>query len=152
VVVGVVFLSYVVGIDPIGRSLSHGARLLFVLVVLPFHAFVGIALLGTDQLLAAGWYRQVVRDWGASPLADQRTGAGILWVAGELFGVIAVIVVVRQWMRHEERVAARHDRSLAPPSPAPPSPAPPSPAPPSPAPPSPAISSTAISSAGGTHG
>jgi hypothetical protein len=47
-----------------------------------------------------------------SPLADQRTGAGILWIAGELFGVLAVAVVVRQWMRAEERKAARIDRRL----------------------------------------
>jgi len=112
VVVGFVFLSYVVGIDPIVRALSYGARLLFVLIALPFHAFVGVALLGTDHLLAAGWYHQVVRSWGSSPLADQRTGAGILWAFGELFGLVAAIVVVAQWMRHEERAAARHDRLL----------------------------------------
>jgi len=113
VLVGFVFLTYVVGVDPVFRPLGYGARLLFVLIALPFHAFVGVALLGGDQLLAPGWYHQVVRDWGPTALADQRTGAGVLWVVGEVFGVVAAIVVVTQWMRHEERVGARHDRLLA---------------------------------------
>jgi cytochrome c oxidase assembly factor CtaG len=81
--------------------------------VLPFHAFLGVALLGADRVLAAGWYRDVERTWGATPLADQRTGAGLLWVAGELFGVVAALIVARQWMTHDERAAARHDRRLS---------------------------------------
>jgi cytochrome c oxidase assembly factor CtaG len=112
VVVGFLFLTYVVGIDPVVRALGYGARLLFVLVVLPFHAFLGVALLGSDRVLAAGWYHHVVRHWGASLLSDQRTGAGVLWAFGELFGLATAVIVLTQWMRHEERVAARHDRSL----------------------------------------
>ncbi|MCI0635322.1 MAG: cytochrome c oxidase assembly protein, partial [Actinobacteria bacterium] len=57
-------------------------------------------------------YDSVVRPWGASALADQRTGAGILWIAGELFGLVAALVVARQWMAHEERAAARYDRRV----------------------------------------
>jgi putative copper resistance protein D len=92
--------------------MSYGARALFVFVLIPFHAFLGVALLGSGRVLAGNWYRSVERSWGVSPLADQRTGAGILWVAGELFGVIAIAVVVRQWMQAEERTAVRVDRRL----------------------------------------
>ena len=112
VAVGVLFLAFVVGLDPIPGAMSFGARALFVFVLIPFHAFLGVALLGSNRVLAADWYRDVSRSWGASPLADQRTGAGILWVAGELFGVLAIAVVVRQWMQAEERKAARIDRRL----------------------------------------
>ena len=112
VVVGFLFMAYVVGIDPLARSLGYGARLLYVLVLLPFHAFLGVALLGSDRLLAPAWSAQVVRAWGPSPLDDQRLGAGILWAAGELVGVAALAIVLYQWMRHEERVAARLDRRL----------------------------------------
>ncbi|HUF85226.1 MAG TPA: cytochrome c oxidase assembly protein, partial [Acidimicrobiia bacterium] len=100
-------------IDPIPGALGYGARLLYVLVALPFHAFLGVAILSTDRVLAASWYEGVVRDWGASPLADQRTGAGLLWVAGELFGLVAALIIVRRWMGQEERAGARHDRRLA---------------------------------------
>lgn len=113
VVAGSLFMAHVVGIDPIAGALGYGARLLYVLVALPFHAFLGVAILGTDRVLAAGWYDDVGRPWGASPLADQRTGAGLLWVAGEVFGLVAALIIVRRWMGQEERAGARHDRRLA---------------------------------------
>jgi putative membrane protein len=111
-VVGCLFMAYVVGVDPMPRSLGYGARLLFVAVVLPFHAFLGVALLGTNTVLAKGWYAQVSRPWLGSALGDQRLGAGILWGFGELFGLAALAIVLYQWMRHEEREALRLDRRL----------------------------------------
>ena len=112
VVVGFLFIGYVVGIDPFAQGFGYGARLLYVIVLLPFHAFIGVALLGSDTVIASGWYSQVVRSWGPSSLDDQRLGAGILWGAGELFGVVALAIVLYQWMRHEEREGARLDRRL----------------------------------------
>jgi putative membrane protein len=112
IVVGSLFLAHVVGLDPIPGALGYGARLLYVAVLLPFHTFIGVALLTANTVIAAGWYDQVERSWGASPLSDQRTGAGLLWISGELFGVLAISLVVRQWMAAEERAAARHDRRL----------------------------------------
>jgi putative membrane protein len=109
---GSLFMAQVVGLDPIPHALGYAARLLYVLVALPFHAFLGVAILTSDRVLAAGWYDEVVRRWGASPLADQRTGAGLLWMVGEVFGVAATLLVVRRWMTHDERAAARHDRAL----------------------------------------
>jgi putative copper resistance protein D len=112
VVAGSLFMAHVVGLDPIPGALGYGARLLYVLVALPFHAFLGVAILGTDRVLAANWYEDVVRPWGASPLADQRTGGGLLWIAGEAFGLVAALIIVRRWMGQEERAGARHDRRL----------------------------------------
>jgi putative membrane protein len=112
VLVGVLFMAFVVGLDPIPGAMPFGGRLLFVLVLIPFHTFLGVALLSSNQVLAADWYDDVRRSWGSTPLADQRTGAGLLWIAGELFGVLAIVLVVRQWMQAEERKAARLDRQL----------------------------------------
>ena len=109
---GTLFLAHVVGLDPIPHALGYGARLLYVLVLLPFHTFVGVALLTTNAVIAAGWYDQVERSWGASQLSDQRTGAGLFWMSGELFGLLCIGIVVYQWMHAEERAAARHDRRL----------------------------------------
>jgi putative membrane protein len=109
---GCLFLAHVVGLDPIPHALGYGARLLYVLVLLPFHTFVGVALLTMNTVIASGWYDQVERRWGASPIADQRTGAGLLWISGELFGLLCIGIVVHQWMNAEERAAARHDRHL----------------------------------------
>lgn len=111
-VAGTLFMAIVIGVDPIPGALGHGARLLYVLVALPFHAFLGVAILSMSTVIAADWYVSVERPWGTSALADQRTGAGILWIAGELFGLVAALIVVRQWMAHEQRAAARHDRKV----------------------------------------
>jgi putative membrane protein len=109
-VVGSLFAAYVVGIDPLPRSFGYGGRALFVAVVLPFHAFLGVALLGRHTVIAAEWYAHVAPGWVLhTALADQRTGAGILWAFGELFGLAALGIVFAQWMRHEEQLARRAD-------------------------------------------
>jgi putative copper resistance protein D len=112
VLVGVLFMAYVVGLDPIPGALGYGARVLYLVMLLIFHTFLGVALLTSKTVIAADWYHGVVRSWGGSLLSDQRTGAGVLWIAGELFGLVAIGVVVYQWMAAEERVAVRHDRLL----------------------------------------
>lgn len=112
VIVGFLFMGYVVGIDSFASGFGYGARLLYVLVLLPFHAFIGVALLGSDRVLASSWYADIGRQWGPSMLDDQRLGAGILWAAGELVGVVALGVVLYQWMQHEEREGERLDRQL----------------------------------------
>jgi putative membrane protein len=110
VLVGCVFCWNVVGLDPLPHALGYGGRLLYVVVALPFHAFLGVALLTSNHVIASSWYAGIVRDWGASPLADQRTGAGVLWIAGEIFGLVAAGVALYRWMGAEERAGSRHDR------------------------------------------
>ncbi len=102
---GGLFCWTAIGVDPLRRRLPHGARLLFVLLAVPVHAIVGLALLGSTELLAASFYGS-----GPAALSDQRVGAGVLWATGDLFGVILAGVVLAQWMAHEERVGRRHDR------------------------------------------
>ena len=40
------------------------------------------------------------------------SGAAILWIGAELFTFLALIPVFVQWVRHEERKAARYDAQL----------------------------------------
>jgi putative copper resistance protein D len=101
VVAGSLFFWPVVGIDPTPHRLPYAGRLLYVLVALPFHTILGVALVTQRKLVAPGL-----------SLTDQQTGAGILWSAGEALGLIAMFVVVWQWMGAEEREAARLDRQL----------------------------------------
>jgi putative copper resistance protein D len=112
VVVGVLFAEAIIGLDLGRHRTSYPARLGLVLATVPFHAFLGVALLSSTTVLATGWYASLGRTWGASPLADQRTGAGILWAAGELFGLVLGGVVLARWMAHSEREARRQDRIL----------------------------------------
>ena len=88
-VVGGLFCWTAVGVDPGHHRLPDGARVLFVLLAVPFHAVVGLSLLGTPGRAA---------------------GVGLLWATGELFGLVATAIVVARWMGAEERAAARAER------------------------------------------
>jgi len=100
-VVGTLFFWPVVGLDPTVWRLNHGLRLLYVFVALPFHAFLGIALLSGNEPLFA-----------AHSLSDQHAGAGILWAVGDLLSLATVAIVLTQWKAHDDREAAREDRRL----------------------------------------
>lgn len=112
VVVGALFLWPLVGADPVRWRLPHGARLLAVLLAVPFHAFVGLAMLGADRPLADGFYAEAARDWGPSVIEDQRAAAGILWASGDLLGLVVAAVVFVSWVAADERAATRADRLL----------------------------------------
>jgi len=112
VVVGVLFAEAIVGLDLSRHRTDYPARLGLVMATVPFHAFLGVALLSSSTVLAADWYAGTGRTWGASALTDQKTGAGIIWAAGELFGLVLGGVVLARWMAHSEREARRHDRLL----------------------------------------
>jgi putative copper resistance protein D len=115
VVVGALFAEAVIGVDPgwwgarRSNPLGYPARLLLVVLLVPFHAVLGLALLSTDHAVAADWYVGVGRTWGTSPLTDQRTGAAIMWGIGDLLGVLLAGIVLYQWMRADERQARRLD-------------------------------------------
>jgi putative copper resistance protein D len=112
VAVGCLFAAAVVGIDPLPVRWPHPLRLLLVGLTVPAHAILGLIVLSGPEPLAADWYGEVQRDWGGTPLGDQRLGAGILWAAGELVAVALALLVVAQWMRHSEREARRADLRL----------------------------------------
>jgi putative membrane protein len=109
---GSLFFWAVIGLDPVADRMPYGARLIIVLLTVPFHAFLGIALLSGDVPLAGDWYAGA-RAWGVSPLTDQRTGAAIMWGLGDVIGLVAGAVVLAQWMAHEDRAQHRERRAEA---------------------------------------
>ncbi|MEA2686035.1 MAG: hypothetical protein QOE93_1230 [Actinomycetota bacterium] len=100
----------VIGGHPGRRPLHHGVRLLYLGVAMPQNTFLAIAILGADGVLY-DHYAQVVRAWGPSPLADQRQGAGLMWVAGDLILLVSVVLVGAAWAGHEQRTTERAERA-----------------------------------------
>ncbi|HEY5252125.1 MAG TPA: hypothetical protein VIJ09_10700, partial [Acidimicrobiales bacterium] len=43
-------------------------------------------------------------------LGDTHVGGSVLWVVGELTSLVALGIVLYQWMQYEERQAVRADR------------------------------------------
>jgi putative copper resistance protein D len=104
---GTLFAATLIAVDPIPRPLPHGARLFAVLLAVPFHAFVGVALLTASTPLFPETYPS---------LSDQRSAAGVLWASGELLTVVLAGIVFARWWAAEQRAATRLDRRLVSPS------------------------------------
>jgi cytochrome c oxidase assembly factor CtaG len=114
VVVGCLFFWPLLGIDPIPGRVSHPFRMLLLIAALPFHAFLGIAIMSVSDsgsgLIAAKQYLPLLGAPEAS--FQQQLGGGLLWASGDLVGLLFLGVVLTQWMRASEREAAREDRRL----------------------------------------
>jgi putative copper resistance protein D len=100
---GCLFLWPLLGDDPLPRPVPYGVRILAVLTAVPFHAFLGMALLSTRAPLVPAAYPS---------LPDQHAAAGLLWASGELLTLVATAIVLRAWMRSDERHAARLDQRM----------------------------------------
>jgi putative copper resistance protein D len=109
---GLLFRWPVVGLDPTRWRLHHLARMLYVFLMVPFHAFLGVAIMNSGRLLAPS-LADFVRTWGPSPLADQQAGGAVMWGAGDVISLVAVIAILASWASYEEKVAAREDRRIA---------------------------------------
>lgn len=109
---GCAFFWPVLGLDTGPRRLTHPVRMLAVLMLVPVHAVLGLAVLSSGELLAGGWFAGPAASWGTSALADQQVAGGLLWVTGDLVSLVAAGVVLAQWMRFDERQATREDRRL----------------------------------------
>lgn len=112
VVVGCLFFWPLLGLDPVPGRVSYGFRLALIFATLPFHAFLGVSIMGSNNVIAGDYYTALARPWGASPLSDQHTGGGVLWASGDLVGLLLLVTLVVQWMRADERAAVREDRRL----------------------------------------
>jgi cytochrome c oxidase assembly factor CtaG len=110
--VGCLWFWPLLGLDPMPLRPTYPLRLLAVFATLPFHAFLGVAIMGSQQLIAEQWYLGLNRTWGPSPLEDQRMAGGLLWASGDVVGLLVLAVLFRQWVRESEREARRVDRSL----------------------------------------
>ncbi|MEZ0581049.1 cytochrome c oxidase assembly protein [Nocardioides sp. MH1] len=116
VVVGTLFFWPIVGVDPLPGRVGHPFRVLLTVLTLPFHAFLGVTILGQTTLLGGDHYlalrHQPGYGWLPDPLADQQLAGGILWGAGDLVGLVFFVVLFAQWVRASLKEAEREDRRL----------------------------------------
>jgi cytochrome c oxidase assembly factor CtaG len=112
VVVGSLFFWPLVGLDPVPGRVAYPFRLLLVVLTLPFHAFLGVTIMGQDSLIAGDWYRALPMAWLPDPADDQHLAGGILWGSGDLVGLLFLGVLFVQWVRSSMREAEREDRRL----------------------------------------
>jgi putative copper resistance protein D len=112
VVIGCLWFWTILGIDPMPTRLPYPLRLVAVFASLPFHAFLGIAIMGSSTLIARDWYAEVGRTWGPTLERDQEIAGGLLWASGDLVGLLVLGALFVQWAQASEREAVREDRRL----------------------------------------
>ncbi|HEX5860872.1 MAG TPA: cytochrome c oxidase assembly protein [Nocardioides sp.] len=116
VLVGSLFFWPLVGIDPVPGRVGYPFRVLLVVLTLPFHAFLGVTIMGQDALIGGDWYPSLhdgpMGSWLPAPLDDQHLAGGILWGSGDLIGLAFFAVLFAQWVRSSRREAEREDRRL----------------------------------------
>ena len=112
--VGCLFFWPLIGVDPVPGRVGHPFRMLMLFATLPFHAFLGIAVMSVKDdgsgLIAASHYLPLHGLQGS--VFQQQVGGGALWASGDLVGLLFLVVVLTQWMRASDREAAREDRRL----------------------------------------
>jgi cytochrome c oxidase assembly factor CtaG len=116
VVVGALFFWPLMGIDPVPGRVGYPFRVALAVGTLPFHAFLGITIMGGTTLLGGDWYPSLhagpMGAWLPDALADQNLAGGILWASGDLIGLSFFVILFVQWVRSSMNEAKREDRRL----------------------------------------
>jgi cytochrome c oxidase assembly factor CtaG/putative copper export protein len=109
-IVGYLFVSSLIGVDPSPARPPYPMRLLILLATMAFHAFFGLALITGTGLLSADWYGAM--GWGPSipAIQDQQVAGGIAWSVGEIPTLALAILVAFMWGRSDARESKRYDR------------------------------------------
>ena len=116
VVVGALFFWPLMGVDPVPGRVSYPFRVALTVGTLPFHAFLGITIMGQSTLLGGDWYPRLhdgpMGAWLPDAASDQNLAGGILWASGDLIGLSFFVVLFVQWVRQSMAEAKREDRRL----------------------------------------
>ncbi|MEU8001481.1 cytochrome c oxidase assembly protein [Catellatospora sp. NPDC049111] len=109
---GYLFFWVVMGADRAPRPLAYPLRLIVLLASMAMHALFGLIVMQSGSVIAADWYAALPRDWGASPLEEQRLGGGIAWSLAEVPAAVAAVALLLRWARADRLEAARLDRAM----------------------------------------
>jgi cytochrome c oxidase assembly factor CtaG len=116
VLVGTLFFWPLMGVDPLPGRVGYPVRMLLTVLTLPFHAFLGVTIMGQERLIGGSWYPSLhdgpMGAWLPDPYDDQHLAGGILWGSGDLIGLVFFAVLFTQWVRSSMKEARREDRRL----------------------------------------
>jgi putative copper resistance protein D len=110
-IVGYLYYSLIIGVDRPPRPLPHIGKLGYVLAAMPFHAFFGVILMTSTDIIAEDFYLRLGLPW-ADLQAQQYLGGGVAWAGGEIPLMIVIVALAIQWSRQDATDARRKDRHI----------------------------------------
>jgi cytochrome c oxidase assembly factor CtaG len=110
-VAAVLFWRPVIGLEPGPSRISHPARILYLFLAMPQMAFLGLAIYSSDRVLYPH-YLVTAPPLGTSALADQHLAGVLMWTTSMVLLLPALGYVLFDWMKKDEREAARIDARL----------------------------------------
>jgi putative copper resistance protein D len=102
-----------IGVDPGPHRLAHPGRVLYLLLIMPVMAFLGVAIISTGRVLYP-YYAAHGPLWGATPLSDQRLAGTLMWISGMLIITPALAVAVLRWLDQDALDQARRETARPP--------------------------------------
>src|SRR5438046_430147 len=109
---GFAFFWTLLRVDPVPKEYSYAVSMWITGAEVIGDAFLGLAIIASQNLIGAAWYHALARPWGPTPQSDQIIGGGALWVLGDLVGLPFLAAQLIQLMREDESAAARVDAEL----------------------------------------
>ena len=106
---GLLFWWPAVGLDPSPWRMSHPVRAMYLFLQMPQNTFLALAIYSASVPLYAH-YANLQLSWGPGALPDQQLAGGLMWIVGDVVFISSMALVVRGWMRNEERDTARLER------------------------------------------
>ena len=98
--------------DPLRWRLSHPTKIFYLLSQMPTMSWLAVSILNAGVVL---WPTYLARTpyFGISALADQQLSGAIMWGLGDGAFMLAIGLVIWDWMKQEEAEAPRMDARLA---------------------------------------
>src|SRR5437762_3493201 len=112
---GVLFWWPVIGADPGPWRLRPIPRMAYLAAQMPFNTAVGLAIYFASSVLYPH-YATRIRLWGPDPFTDQQIAGILMWGAGDVILLGALVLAAAAWLRAEEehsrRIEARGARNV----------------------------------------
>ena len=109
---GFAFFWTLLRVDPVPKQYSYAVSMWITGAEVIGDAFLGLAIIASQNLIGGAWYHAVARPWGPTLQADQIIGGGALWILGDLVGLPFLAAQLIQLIREDESDAARVDAEL----------------------------------------
>ena len=108
---GLLFFWRIFDSRPAPLGTRYGVRLMMLWVMILSNIVIG-AYLAFKQPILYPAYAELGRLWNFPALEDEILGGALIWIPSSMMGVVAVLIVIHRWGRHETREESRRGAKL----------------------------------------